>query len=185
MDLDFWRPVAEKAAGGPLRFIYAGQLSLRKGIPLLLEAWNKAAIRDAELQLVGTWNLAEDKRATLPHGVTWLPPCSREALRARFRSADVFVFPSLFEGFALALLEAMACGLPVIASEVTDTDVLPVGCGRLMPIGDLETLVECLRWFNTHRGKLVAMSLAIRAQAQRFTWENYRRCVTEAVAPFV
>lgn len=185
VDLEFWRPAAEKSEKRPLRFIYAGQLSLRKGIPLLLEAWNKAALPDAELQLVGTWNLAKNKLAALPREVTWIPPCSREALRARFFSADVFVFPSFYEGFALSLLEAMACGLPVIASEVTDPDVLPADCGRLTPIGDLDALVEGLRWFNTHRDKLAVMRLAVRAQAERFTWENYRRCVAEAVTPFV
>lgn len=185
VDLDFWRPSAEKPEGGRLRFVYAGQLSLRKGIPMLLEAWNKAALHDAELQLIGTGNLAQSKLAALPRGVTWVPPCSREALRTRFFSADVFVFPSFYEGFALSLLEAMACGLPVIASEVTDPDVLPADCGRLTPIGDLDALVENLRWFNTHRDRLAVMRIAVRAQAERFTWKNYRRCVTEAVAPFV
>ena len=185
VDLDFWRPPTRRKEARPLRFIFAGQLSLRKGIPMLLEAWNKAALRDAELELVGAWNLSEDKRAALPQGVTWVPPCSREALRARFLSADAFVFPSFFEGFALALLEAMACGLPVIASEVTDPDVLPEGCGRLVPIGDLDALVEALRWFAGHRERLAVMSLAVRAKAESFTWQNYRRCVTDAVAPFV
>ncbi|MBE0612763.1 MAG: glycosyltransferase family 4 protein [Burkholderiales bacterium] len=185
VDLEFWRPAAQKPKGVRLRFIFAGQLSLRKGIPLLLEAWTKAALQDADLQLVGGGNLAQAKLAALPRGVTWAPPCSSEALRARFLSADVFVFPSFFEGFALSLLEGMACGLPVIASEVTDPDVLPAACGRLTPIGDLDALVEALRWFNTHRDEMAVMRLAVRAQAERFTWENYRRCVTEAVTPFV
>jgi glycosyltransferase involved in cell wall biosynthesis len=186
VDVDFWNSGAKKQGRGPLRFIYAGQLSLRKGIPGLLEAWEKAALRDAALELVGLWQLAESKRVSLPSGVTYRPPCSPEALRDRYRAADVFVFPSFFEGFGLVLLEAMACGLPAIATEATaGPDVMTETCGRLVPTGNPEALVESLRWFDTHREQLPMLSRAARAQAERCTWENYRRCVTEAVTPFV
>src|SRR5262249_50691424 len=185
VDLDFWNSGAKKRGRGPLQFIYAGQLSLRKGIPGLLEAWEKAALRDAALELVGLWQLAESKRVLLPNRVTCRPPCSPEALRDRYRAADVFVFPSFFEGFGLVLLEAMACGLPAIASESTaGPDVMTEACGRLVPTGNPEALVESLRWFDTHREQLPLLSRAARAQAERCSWENYRRCVTEAVAPF-
>ena len=186
VDLDFWRPTAKDWGTRQLRFIYTGQLSLRKGIPTLLEAWEAAALRDAELQLVGIWQLAEIKRMALPRGVSWSPPCSSAALRERYRAADVFVFPSYFEGFGLVLLEAMACGLPAIASAATaGPDVLTPACGRVVPTGGFEELVESLRWFHRHQGQLPEMSRAAREQAERCTWENYRRCVTEAVAPFV
>jgi glycosyltransferase involved in cell wall biosynthesis len=186
VDLDFWRPPAEKSQRDRLRFIYAGQLSLRKGVPVLLEAWEAAALHDAELELVGIWLLAETKRVALPRGVSWSPPCSSEALRERYRAADVFVFPSFFEGFGLVLLEAMACGLPAIASEATaGPDILTPACGRVVPTGNLEALVESLRWFDRHRGQLPELSRAARVQAERCTWENYRRCVSEAVGPFI
>jgi len=186
VDLDFWRPAAKKWGDGQLRFIYAGQLSLRKGIPTLLEAWEAAELRDAELQLVGLWQLAEVKRMTLPKGVTWSSPCSSEALRERYRAADVFVFPSFFEGFGLVLLEAMACGLPAIASEATaGPDILTPDCGKVVPIGNLEALVESLQWFDRNRGLLLTLSRAARVRAELCTWESYRRSVTEAVAPFV
>ena len=150
------------------------------------KAWEAAALHNAELELVGMWQLAESKRVALPRGVNWRPACSREALRERYRAADVFVFPSFFEGFGLVLLEAMACGLPAIASEATaGPDVLTPACGRLVPTGDPEALVESLGWFEQHRGQLPELSRAARGQAERCTWENYRRCVTEAVAPFV
>jgi glycosyltransferase involved in cell wall biosynthesis len=186
VDLDFWKPAQKEERAGPLRFIYAGQLSLRKGIPILLEAWNKAALRDAELELVGSWQLADSKRSRLPCGVTLRPPCSAQALRDRYHAADIFVFPSYFEGFGLVLLEAMACGLPAITSGATaGPDVMTEACGRLLPTGNLDALVESMRWFDKNREKLPDMSRASRAQATHYSWENYRRCVAEAVAPFV
>lgn len=186
VDADFWTPGASKREPSPLRFIYAGQVSLRKGIPGLLEAWEKAGLRDAELELVGTWQLAEERRRSLPAGITWLPPCAPETLRERYRNADMFVFPSFFEGFGLVMLEAMACGLSVIASEATaGPDFITNDCGRLVPTGSLEALVESLRWVEARRDQLATMGRAARTQAESCSWESYRRRVSEAVADFV
>lgn len=185
VNLDFWRPPS-KYNQVKLRFLYVGQLSIRKGTPLLLDAWKAAALHDAELELVGSWQLSDSKRLELPRNVFWRPPCSQAALRERFWNAHVFVLPSFFEGFALALLEAMACGLPTIASEAAaDPRMLTRERGRSIPTGNEEALVESLRWFSDHRGNLVEMGHAARKCAEDFTWRNYRQCVSEAVASFV
>ncbi len=185
VDLEFWTP-APRPADGPLRFIYAGQLSIRKDIPGLIAAWERAALRDAELVLVGSWFLAERKRTSLPRGVTLMPPCSPEVLRERYRAADAFVCPSWFEGFSLVLLEAMACALPVIASRSSGgADVITPACGRLIDAGDTDSLVEALRWFAEQRDRLPAIGAAARRQAEMCTWDSYRRHVAAAVAPFV
>ena len=68
VNLEFWTPGPINKPTGPLRFIFAGQVSLRKGVPLLIEAWSKAKLRDAELVLVGSWKLADSKRRSLPRG---------------------------------------------------------------------------------------------------------------------
>ena len=73
VDLEFWTPAPADTAARPLRFICVGHISLRKGAPLLIEAWARAGLRDAELALVGPWALAESKRLSLPSGVTWVP----------------------------------------------------------------------------------------------------------------
>src|SRR6202041_299824 len=79
VDLEFWMPGARNERAEVLRFIYAGQISLRKGIPSLLQAWEKAQLRCAELNLIGSWYLSESKRESLPRGVTHVPACSSEA----------------------------------------------------------------------------------------------------------
>jgi len=186
VDAEFWAPGPMNRPPGPLRFIYAGHASLRKGTPLLIEAWAKAELRDAELTLVGPWILADSKRRSLPPGIKWFPPCSSQALRDRYRESDVFVFPSFAEGFGLVLLEAMACGLPAIASEATiGPEIITAGSGFTTPTGDLDRLVELLRWFDGHRDELPVMSQQARAQAERWTWSKYRALVKEAVSKLV
>jgi glycosyltransferase involved in cell wall biosynthesis len=186
VDSDFWHPPATARSGsGPLRFIHVGQCSLRKGIPLLLQAWRMAALEDAELELVGSWHLASGKAGDLPPRVRLAGSMSSVELRARYHAADAFVFPSFFEGFGLVLLEAMACGLPAIATDATAApDVLDDSCGRVIAAGSTEALVESLRWFSANRHCLPQMARAARTKAATCTWERYRRHVTAAVAPF-
>jgi glycosyltransferase involved in cell wall biosynthesis len=186
VDLDYWRPPSPRASGGPLQFIFAGQISIRKGAPVLLDAWHRAKIKDAQLKLVGSWNLASDHRESLPPGVTIVGPCSRDALRTHYWEADVFVLPSFFEGLSLASLEAMACGLPVIVSEVmSGMDLVTPDTGQIATSGDVDALVESLRWFGGNRDRLQPMKIAARKAVERFTWERYRQCVRDAVAPYM
>jgi glycosyltransferase involved in cell wall biosynthesis len=193
VNLEFWkvdvngqRSVGSRRQDQPLRFIYAGQCSVRKGIPVLIKAWRKAQLKDAELELVGSWQLAASKKRELPAGVGLTGPVSREELRRRYRRADIFVFPSFFEGFGLVLLEAMACGLPAIASaDSAGPDVLDDSCGRIIPAGNLDALVEALRWFSANRDQLPIIQAAARSRAEQCTWDDYRRCVSEAVAPLM
>jgi glycosyltransferase involved in cell wall biosynthesis len=186
VDSTYWCPGARADADRPLRFIYAGQLSLRKGTPLLIEAWRQAALPDAELELVGLCQLEGRKLASLPASVRIIRPCSPSAPRERYRAADVFVFPSFFEGLALVQLEALACGLPVIAAESGGaSEILTEDCGRVLPTGNLDALVEALRWFSRNRSKLPAMNRAARARAEQCSWGNYRRSVSQAVSAYV
>jgi starch synthase len=186
VNVEFWTPGPANKPPGPLRFIFAGQISLRKGVPLLIEAWSKAELRNAELALVGSWMLADSKRRSLPPGIKWFPPCSAQALRDRYRESDVFVFPSFAEGLALVLLEAMACGLPAIASEPSGaSEVITASCGFVTSPGDLDSLVELLRWFDRHRDEIPAMGREARLQAARCTWSNYRSLVKGAVSRLV
>jgi alpha-maltose-1-phosphate synthase len=186
VDCAFWRPSAEPPREGPIRFLYAGQISVRKGIPILIEAWKKADLKDAELELAGSWCLASDRRRSIPPTVKITGACSLGALRTRYQAADAFVFPSFFEGFGLVLLEAMACGLPVVTTEATaGTDILSDKTGRVFQTGDVDALVDSLRWFAANRDQSRSMRPAARATAEACSWQHYRRCVSEGVAAFV
>lgn len=128
VDVALHRPAedAERAAlrracalpAGPLA-VFVGQLEARKGVPELLEAFERVRSQrpDAHLAIVGGGSLAADvasAAARLP-GLLALGP--RSDVADLLRAADVFVLPSRFEGFANAVLEAMACGLPVVVTR--------------------------------------------------------------------
>ncbi len=186
IDVEFWKPRPNQKKSGLLRFIYAGNVTARKGVPLLIDAWSKAALRDAELSLVGSWGVAESKRRSLPPGVRWAPACSSQALRDHYRGSDVFVFPTYSDGFGLVLLEAMACGLPAIASEASiGPEIITAGSGFVAAPGDLDRMVELLKWFDQHRDELPAMSRKARAEAARSTWSNYRQSIRGAVSKLI
>jgi glycosyltransferase involved in cell wall biosynthesis len=77
-------------------------------------------------------------------------------------------------------------GLPVLTTPASGAqDLIDDTCGRLMPTGNFDALVESLRWFERNRDQLPALGQAARARASRNTWENYRRGVSEAVALIV
>ena len=88
----------------------------------------------------------------------------------------MLVLPSLFEGFGLVILEAMAQGTPVIATDHTaGPDVIEDGKdGFMVPIRSAEAISEKLDLLASDREKLMSMKLAARQKAQSRRWENYR-----------
>ena len=136
VDLIGWSPGAERAPRDVITFLFAGQCSLRKGTPLLLTAWQAAGLKGARLQLVGPWRLAEAKKRELPPRCQWTGPVSSHRLRSIYHEADVFVFPTNFEGRALVVGEALASGLPVLTTSASGADdMVDESCGGIVPTG--------------------------------------------------
>jgi glycosyltransferase involved in cell wall biosynthesis len=102
---------------------------------------------------------------------------------------DVFVFPSLFEGFGLVLLEALAMGLPVITTPHTaGPDIIREGIdGFIVPIRDSAAIAACLERLHRDPARRLEMSRQARQRAGDFTWKNYEstlaNCVGRALAP--
>jgi glycosyltransferase involved in cell wall biosynthesis len=187
VDLLNWAPAkSTPKSGSVLNFLFAGQCSLRKGVPLLIDAWKVAGLKDAHLRIVGSWQLAESKKRDLPANCSWTGPSPSDALRNLYQQADVFVFPTFFEGRALVVAEAMASGLPILTTPASGAaDMIDDQCGRLMPVGDHSALVEHLRWFDRNRDRLPEMGRAARLMVERCTWDNYRQCVASSVGSFI
>ncbi|MFD0355227.1 glycosyltransferase [Streptomyces sp. NPDC127110] len=132
--------------GGPLA-VCIGRLCPQKGQDVLLRAWPEVlgTVPDARLALVGDGPDAERLRRTAPPGVHFAGAAAD--IRPWLHAADLVVLPSRWEGMALAPLEAMACGRPVLVSDVSGArESLPSGQGRLclVPPEDPTALAKAL-----------------------------------------
>jgi glycosyltransferase involved in cell wall biosynthesis len=165
------------------RVCFVGALIERKGVHLLLEAWKKLGLKDAELVLVGTLH-GEMKRhldqwGTANVRVTGFTP----DVQAELRQSAVFVFPSECEGFAKSTLEAAACGLPLITTQESGDAVVDGETGVIIPANDVEALAAALERAAADRDRLVEMGKKGRERvANCLTWEHYRTRLLQGYA---
>ena len=198
VDTDVFVPrPAARPIDGPLAALFVGRLAHQKGLDVLVEA---VRTRRQELEgrltidvigdgedgdtlraMVGRYALAATVRFT-----RWLP---REALVPRLQAADLFCLPSLEEGMSNALLEAMACALPVIATEVAGTvDVVDDGVqGFVVAPRDADALGAALvRAVRIGRAGLVPLGAAGRRRVMELAWDRtahaYLRYFPKAIA---
>jgi glycosyltransferase involved in cell wall biosynthesis len=100
------------------------------------------------------------------------------------RQSHLLVFPSLFDGFGLVLLEAMGCGVPILASERTGApDILQEGKeGFLVKAASSEDIADVLSRVLDNREQLAEMGAAARRKAASLSWTEYRRRLASLVA---
>ncbi len=170
---------------GPVRILCSGRLIERKGQHHLLEAFSRlrqGGQSDVHLVFAGTGDreakLHEQcRQAGLTDHVTFLGFVERERMPSVYAAADLFVLPSQSEGMSMALLEAMASGLPVI---VTDTggseELVDDGVnGRIVRWADVDGLHAALRECLSVPATLRAMGNVSRSRAGRFSWAAITR----------
>ena len=104
-------------ADRPLRVLFLGLINLRKGVARLLEAARILRNEPVEFWMVGPVEIADAGTIGNPGSVKWFGPVKRNQATQFYRDADVFILPTLSDGFAITQLEAQAHGLPVIASK--------------------------------------------------------------------
>ncbi len=169
---------------GPVRLVWAGTFSVRKGAHYLLEAWGAwAAGRNATLDVFGSVSLPASLRVEAAPGITFHGPVPRERVLAAFKESDALVFPTLCDGFGLVVNEALSRGLPVITTRRAGAaDLIRDGeNGRLIEHASVPALVEVLDWCATHRGELRAMRPVALATAAAWQWKHYRAALRDAL----
>jgi glycosyltransferase involved in cell wall biosynthesis len=160
------------------RLLFVGQWLPAKGTRYLVDAFTSlAALGDVELACVGTGTPSDDVLAAFPAAVrsrvSVFARVDRHELYEQLARADVFVFPSLSEGFSCALLEAMAASMPVVATRVgAAVDLLEDGRnGTLVPPADASALVAAVTRLLGNVQTRTAMGEAARRTASSFTSE--------------
>ena len=160
-----------------------GRVGPRKGVHYLLEAWKTLHLPEAELLFAGVNEFPEDWLAQYQDIFRYVPSVPHVSLNEYYSTATVFVFPSLVEGFGLVLLEAMACGIPIITTPNTaGPDIITDGVeGFIIPIRGVEALKEKIEWCYSHPEELAEMGRAARQKAKQLTWALYRQRLASRV----
>lgn len=168
--------------GEVLRLVTVGSLLPGKNLSALIAALPEVRKRSPELSLevIGTgWLLKDLQQQTrqlgLEETVIFSGNLSHDEVMERLSQSHVFVFPTLYEGFPKALLEAMACGLPIIASPVSVIPrLLEGGAGVLLTGQDATSIADAVSDLLSDPEKMAAMGCLARERAQSYTLERWR-----------
>jgi glycosyltransferase involved in cell wall biosynthesis len=174
-------------AGLPERFIlFVGTLEPRKNVPRLVEAYARLPKGRPPLLLVGGKGWLYDKifgrveELGLSGEVRHVGYVPAEALPLWLNAAELFVYPSLYEGFGLPPLEAMACGTAVIASNTSSLPEVVGQAGLLVDPSDTEALAAAMDEVLTDEDRRVQLAEAGPRQARGFTWQKAARHTVSA-----
>jgi glycosyltransferase involved in cell wall biosynthesis len=174
-------------SGQPLRILYVGTLSARKGIWDIAEVLRRAGENRFRFTFVGAIT-PEAKRlfGGVRHrtDVRFVGKRPEAELQIWHSDADVFLFPTLEDGFAVTLAQAIASGLPVVTStNCSGPDlVTPRQTGFVVPPRSPDEVMEVLDWCDGHRQQLADMCdrIASTASTSR-TWDDFARDFEEVV----
>ena len=180
-------PNAGRADTDTIELVFVGRLAIEKGVLPLIDA--ARILRDRgvafHLTIVGGGPLADavrDRASGL--NVDLLGEQPRASLGAHFQRADVAIVPSLNEPFGLVIVEALACGTPVIASNVDDIPMIVRHDenGLLVPANDADALANAIELLALDRGRLQRLRERARPSVlPRFSWEESGRLLRDAV----
>ncbi len=158
LDLRRWAPAHPINPRGPLKVLWLGNIILRKGIQYLVEAARRLQGEPIEFLVAGPPGISDAALKTFPNNMKLLGKITRDQLGAIYSQAHVFVLPTISDGFAITQLEAMAHGLPVIATPNCGRVVTDGVDGFVVPARDSAALASALARVNSDRERLLEMS---------------------------
>jgi alpha-1,3-rhamnosyl/mannosyltransferase len=175
---------------GTPHILYVGRRDPYKNLPLLIEALAIVSkkVPTARLRIIGP---ADDRYPEAPalakmmglnDKIDWIGYVTPGQLIEEYRGASVFALPSRYEGFGLTVLEAMACGAPVVCSNVSSLPEVAGDAALLVPPGDLPALADAIARVLTDPRLAAALAEKSVAQAARFTWKKTADLTLDAYA---
>lgn len=156
--------------------LFFGGKPIRKGLIYLLRAWNELKYKNSNLIIKTILNKKVNELFKIYNSdkISFISDYI-EDINELYHRADIFVLPSLEDGFGMVIPEAMACGLPVITSKNTGgEDIIEDGKnGFVIPIRDKEAIKEKIQYFYKNPKEMDKMSKNARETAEKFTWDRY------------
>ena len=162
----------------PMRVLFLGLINLRKGVARLLEAARILRDEPVEFWMVGPVEIANARTVGDSGRVKWFGPVTRENAADYYRNADVFILPTLSDGFAITQLEAQAHGLPVMASKFCGKVVENGLNGIILQEPTAMCLAAAVREYLTNADRLQKLAAASRLRDE-FTIEALARRLQE------
>lgn len=172
----------------PLVFLFVGRMSLLKGAHYLIKAWHLLkAGKKAELWLVGAKELPNIKLQDYHAGIRYFGVLSSQNLAKIYAQADVFVLPTLLEGLAHVLLEALSYGLPIITTKESGAGsfVQNGENGFIVDAASAEVLSQAMAWCLEHRWALKEMGRLSQEKARSWTVSDSNRTHLKAIRGFL
>lgn len=184
VDIERFRP-SDKINEHCFQILFVGQLSQRKGIKYLLEAFKEIGLENAELVLMGGVAGSGEGLKCYEGLFRHISHVPYSELPQYYQSADIFVYPSVHEGSALAIYEALASGLPVITTFNSGSVVRDGVEGFIVPIRDIDALKEKIVLLYQNKELRTRMSREARKRAETFTWQAYRQRLGTLMQDFI
>jgi glycosyltransferase involved in cell wall biosynthesis len=166
------RRLSERPNRQSVTILWIGQVNLVKGIAYLIDA--AKLLRNERIRFIVAGPIAISPQAvrSAPKNVQFVGSVTRDTVSAYYAQADLFVFPTLCDGFGITQLEAMSYGLPVIATPNCGSVVVDGMNGRIVPPRDSRALAEAIAGIALDARSRRAMSEAARKTLNQFSIER-------------
>ena len=171
---------------GPLRMLWAGTFSVRKGAHYLIEAVESLSEVEKKalvIEVYGAITLPDSLMQRLPEPIQIMGSVPRPKLFEAMQRCELLVFPTLCDGFGLVVNEAFAQGMPVLTTRRAGAaDLVEEGSnGYLIEAGSAEAIVSGLRRAMDERSQLLGMREVARQTAAKWQWSDYRKGIADAI----
>lgn len=172
---------------GPLKVLFVGSLTQRKGLADLFAAMQLLDPTQVQLIVLGGLRQPLEFYKKIFPNFVYEPTRPHKEVLKLMASCDVFCLPSIVEGRALVMQEAMSQGLPVIITPNTGGADLAIHeeTGFLVPIRSPEGIAKSIQWFIDHRSAIPRMSLRAQEHSANYTWAAYGDTVVQEIEQYL
>lgn len=177
-------PLNEPPRERPLTVLWIGGVILRKGIQYLIEAAKLLRGQNVRFVIAGNLGISDQALATAPDTMSFIGKVARDQLSTVYRQADLFVLPTLSDGFAITQLEAMSYGLPVVTTPNCGEVVTHGQDGLIVPPRDAAALAQAIAHLEARRDLLPEMSRRAILKSREFSLARFAQTLVDGAENF-